>query len=65
MLGWFADEDSIRSIEEAVEVFIELIFIEAFEGFAIFLTVVGETVDSGLDSFGLGVTLVDERDSVL
>lgn len=46
MFRGFSDEECIWSIEESVEVFMELIFIEVFEAFAVVLTVIGELIDS-------------------
>ena len=65
MFRRLADEDSVRSIEELIEMTIELVFIEALEWFRVVFTVVGESFDSEFRCFGLRVTLVDERDSVL
>ena len=42
-----------------------MVLIEVLETLVLVLTVVGEAVYSGLSSLVSGVTLVDERDSVL
>lgn len=48
-----------------MEMSAELISVEIFEAFVVFLTEESEASDSELGGFFFGVALIDERDSVL
>lgn len=65
MFRGLTNEDSVRGIDEAVEVFSEMVLIELLDAFILVLTVVGEAVDSGLSSLIVRQALVDEGDGVL
>lgn len=65
MLGGLADEDCVRCIEEAFNVFTELVFIELLDTLVVMLAVVSEAVNSGLGGNGRRAALVNEGDGVL
>lgn len=65
MFGGLTDKDCVRGIEEAFNVFTELIFIELLDTLVVMLAVVGEAVNSGLGGNGRRAALVNEGDGVL